>query len=163
LDVNEFGWICGWVMECQEKGYLTEAQVGFRLTWGDIKGAARLIQMISHRQGFGNVLAEGVKRAAEKLGSPAKDCAIYTEKGAASVRCGLTPDLERPSTRYGSTPVDGPAKGQAVGEQWEKMVDTWYREVGYDRKTGKPLPATLKALGLDWLAKDLWGKRASRR
>src|SRR5437667_23687 len=270
----EFGWICGWVMECQEKGYLTEAQVGFRLTWGDIKGAARLIQMISHRQGFGNVLAEGVKRAAEKLGSPAKDCAIYTEKGAAprghdhrarwdemldtctsgtgtlesgvpvhpaeigqptrintfdgeavakfiagirgrrnfedslgmcifttrtrlenlcrvlnaatgwdvtvpdtvrfgrrtaailraaSLRCGLTPDLERPSTRYGSTPVDGPAKGQAVGEQWEKMVDTWYREVGYDRKTGKPLPATLKALGLDWLAKDLWGKRASRR
>src|SRR3989442_10859446 len=70
---------------------------------------------------------------------------------AASLRCGLTPDLERPSTRYGSTPVDGPAKGQAVGEQWEKMVDTWYREVGYDRKTGKPLPATLNALGLDWL------------
>src|SRR2546422_11689681 len=66
LDVNEFGWICGWVMECQEKGYLTEAQVGFRLTWGDIKGAARLIQMISHRQGFGNVLAEGVRRAAER-------------------------------------------------------------------------------------------------
>src|SRR5439155_13341796 len=62
---------------------LFRSQVGFRLTWGDIKGAARLIQMISHRQGFGNVLAEGVKRAAEKLGSPAKDCAIYTEKGAA--------------------------------------------------------------------------------
>src|SRR2546426_11397689 len=82
---------------------------------------------------------------------------------AASLRCGLTPDLERPSTRYGSTPVDGPAKGQAVGEQWEKMVDTWYREVGYDRKPGKPLPATLKALGLDWLAQDLWGKRAAGR
>jgi hypothetical protein len=39
------------------------------------------------------------------------------------------------------------------------MVDTWYRLVGYDRKTGKPLPATLKALGLDWLAKDLWGRK----
>src|SRR5207244_4049379 len=83
LDVNEFGWICGWVMECQEKGYIGEKQLGFRLGWGDIKGAARLIQMISHRQGFGNLLAEGVKRAAEKLGSPAKDCAIYTERGAA--------------------------------------------------------------------------------
>jgi len=269
--VNEFGWICGWVMECQEKGYIGEKQLGFRLGWGDIKGAARLIQMISHRQGFGDVLAEGVKRAAEALGGEAKKCAIYTEKGAAprghdhrarwdemldtctsgtgtlesgvpvhpaevgqptrintfdgeavakfvagirgrrnfedslgmcifttrtrldnlcralnaatgwdvtvaetvrfgrrtaaimravSLRCGLTPDLERPSTRYGSTPVDGPAKGQAVGEQWEKMVDTWYREVGYDRKTGKPLPATLKALGLDWLAKHLWGTKA---
>src|SRR5207247_11393428 len=82
---------------------------------------------------------------------------------AASHRCGVAPDLGRPSARYGWTPVDGPAKGQAVGEQWEEMVDTWYREVGYDRKTGKPLPATLKALGLDWLARDLWGKKASRR
>src|SRR5438876_10487421 len=33
LDVNEFGWICGWVMECQEKGYITEEQLGFRLKW----------------------------------------------------------------------------------------------------------------------------------
>ena len=79
---------------------------------------------------------------------------------AVALRCGLTPDLEYPSKRYGSTPQDGPAKGQSVGAQWEKMVDTWYAEVGYDRKTGKPLPKTLKALGLDWLAKELWGAKA---
>jgi aldehyde:ferredoxin oxidoreductase len=79
---------------------------------------------------------------------------------AVALRCGLTPDLEHPSERYGSTPHDGPAKGQAVSAQWEAMVDTWYREVGYDRKTGKPLPKTLKDLGLDWLAKELWGSRA---
>jgi aldehyde:ferredoxin oxidoreductase len=24
VDVNEFGWVCGWVMECMDKGYLTE-------------------------------------------------------------------------------------------------------------------------------------------
>ena len=78
---------------------------------------------------------------------------------ATALRCGLTPDLEQPSYRYGSTPHDGPAAGQAVGAQWEKMVDTWYREVGYDRKTGKPLPQTLKDLGLDWLSKELWGAR----
>ena len=41
VDVNEFGWVCGWVMECMEKGYLTEKQVGFRLTWGDVEGANR--------------------------------------------------------------------------------------------------------------------------
>jgi hypothetical protein len=38
VDVNEFGWVCGWVMECMEKGYLTEEQVGFRLTFGDAEG-----------------------------------------------------------------------------------------------------------------------------
>jgi aldehyde:ferredoxin oxidoreductase len=271
VDVNEFGWICGWVMECQEKGYITADQLGFTLKWGDAKGARRLLEMISHRQGFGTVLAEGVKRAAEKLGGPAKDCAIYLEKGATprghdhrgrwdemldtatsgtatmetgnpvhptevgqparisqfdgeavaryvaglrgrrnfedslgicifttrtrlenicralsaatgwvytvdeairfgrrtaainravSLRCGLTPDMERPSTRYGSTPVDGPAKGQSVMAQWDKMIETWYRDVGYDRKTGKPLPQTLKDLGLDWLSKELWGRKA---
>ena len=56
--------------------------------------------------------------------------------------------------------MDGPAKGQAIRAQWEKMLDTWYREVGFDRKTGKPWPKTLKGLGLEWLAKDLWGKKA---
>ena len=25
VDVNEFGWLIGWVMECQEKGYITRA------------------------------------------------------------------------------------------------------------------------------------------
>jgi aldehyde:ferredoxin oxidoreductase len=68
--------------------------------------------------------------------------------------------MEYPSARYGSTPVDGPAKGQAIRAQWEKMLDTWYAEVGFDRKTGKPWPKTLKELGLDWLAKDLWGKKS---
>ncbi len=82
LDVNEFGWVCGWVMECMEKGYLTEKQVGFRLNWGDVDGAYRLIQMISHREGFGDVLAEGVKRASEKVGGEAAKCAVYTRKGA---------------------------------------------------------------------------------
>ena len=82
LDVNEFGWVCGWVMECMEKGYLTEKQVGFKLAWGDVDGAYRLIQMISHREGFGDLLAEGVKRASEKIGGEAAKCAVYTKKGA---------------------------------------------------------------------------------
>ena len=82
---------------------------------------------------------------------------------AVALRCGHTPAMEHPSARYGSTPHDGPAKGQAVADQWDKMVDIWYRDVGYDRKTGKPLPETLAALGLDWLARDLWGAAGGRR
>ena len=31
-----------------------------------------------------------------------------------NLRCGITPDLERPSKRYGSIPTDGPAKGQML-------------------------------------------------
>ncbi len=51
----------------------------------------------------------------------------------------------------------GQAKAHAVVHQWERMLDVWYGTVGYDRKTGKPLPETLQRLGLDGLARDLWG------
>jgi hypothetical protein len=37
------------------------------------------------------------------------------------------------------------------------MLDVWYEMVGYDRKTGKPLPATLQELGLGSLIPTLWG------
>src|SRR5947199_10202543 len=43
---------------------------------------------------------------------------------ACSLRCGLTPNKEYPSKRYASTPVDGPAKGQAVMGPWAKMLGT---------------------------------------
>jgi aldehyde:ferredoxin oxidoreductase len=78
---------------------------------------------------------------------------------AFNVRCGITPELERPSKRYGSVPIDGPAKGQNVLANWERMLDVWYDTVGYDRKTGKPLPATLQELGLEHLIPDLWGAK----
>jgi aldehyde:ferredoxin oxidoreductase len=269
VDVNEFGWVCGWVMECMEKGYLTEQQVGFRLNWGDVEGAYRLLRMISHREGFGDVLAEGVKRASQKVGGEAAGCAVYTMKGASprghdhrgrweemldtctssngtmesanptfqteiglparinpfdgeqvarlvggilgrrhfedslggcsftfrarvellaralaaatgwqyglaeamrfgrrtaailrafNLRCGIGTDVEFPSARYGSQPVDGPAKDHHVMKQWDHMLDVWYETVGYDRKTGKPKRETLKSLGLDRIARDLWGK-----
>jgi aldehyde:ferredoxin oxidoreductase len=76
---------------------------------------------------------------------------------AFNLRCGITPELERPSKRYGSIPVDGPAKGQDVLANWDRLVGTWYETVGYDRQTGKPLPATLRELGLAHLIPELWG------
>ncbi|HEU0167118.1 MAG TPA: aldehyde ferredoxin oxidoreductase C-terminal domain-containing protein [Chloroflexota bacterium] len=82
IDVNEWGWVCGWVMEGLEKGWLTTEQVGFKLDWGDAEGAGRLLWMVARREGFGDLLAEGVKRAAEMLGGEAQAAAIYTAKGA---------------------------------------------------------------------------------
>ena len=82
VDVNEFGWLIGWVMECQEKGYITREQLGgLEVKWGDAEAANQLLQMIIRREGFGDVLAEGVKRASEHVGGPAAECAIYTMKG----------------------------------------------------------------------------------
>jgi aldehyde:ferredoxin oxidoreductase len=64
-------------------------------------------------------------------------------------RHGLKPELERPSARYGSTPVDGPVKGRGIGPHFDFMVRSYYEMMGWDPKTGRPLPHTLKSLGLE--------------
>jgi len=73
---------------------------------------------------------------------------------AFNIRNGLTADLERPSPRYGSTPKDGPAEDQNIAPHFEKMVQAYYEGMGWDA-AGKPLPETLRALGLDKIASDL--------
>ncbi|MFC2001497.1 aldehyde ferredoxin oxidoreductase family protein [Chloroflexota bacterium] len=75
---------------------------------------------------------------------------------AFNLKHGVAIDLERPSPRWSSAPVDGPAKGISIAPHWDSMLDNYYQLMGWDRQTGKPYPATLSALGLDYVAADLW-------
>jgi aldehyde:ferredoxin oxidoreductase len=70
-------------------------------------------------------------------------------------RHGLDPKLEAPSPRYASTPVDGPAQGKAIAPHFEWMKRFYFRLMGWEPATGKPLPDTLKSLGLEKLVADL--------
>jgi aldehyde:ferredoxin oxidoreductase len=70
-------------------------------------------------------------------------------------RHGMKIEDERPSKRYGSVPADGPAQGKNIMEKWPWMVENYYRLMGWDPKTGKPLQETLEKLGLKELIKDL--------
>jgi aldehyde:ferredoxin oxidoreductase len=36
------------------------------------------------------------------------------------------------------------------------MVRTYYKLMGWDEETGKPLPETLRTLGLEHVTKDIW-------
>ncbi|MGQ4872175.1 MAG: aldehyde ferredoxin oxidoreductase C-terminal domain-containing protein, partial [Candidatus Thorarchaeota archaeon] len=56
-----------------------EEQLGFSLSFGDARGALRLLKMIALRDGFGDVLADGVKRAAEKIGNGAAELAVHVK------------------------------------------------------------------------------------
>lgn len=263
MDANETGWVTGWVMECYEKGYLKKEDLdGLEMTWGNITATRELLEKIAYRRGIGNLLAEGVKRASEKVGGPASSCAIYTLKGNTprghdhraiwtelfdtclsntgtiestggalraqqhglepisdlfdweqvinqnaktngrrifedslvicrfpnedihmiiscvnastgwnlnleevmlygkrvvnlmrifNHRCGITKELDAPSERYGSSPVDGPAKGRSTKEVWDKMRRRYYELMGWNPETGYPLPSTIETLGLDEL------------
>ncbi|MFC1898823.1 aldehyde ferredoxin oxidoreductase family protein [Chloroflexota bacterium] len=75
---------------------------------------------------------------------------------AFNLRHGVSVETEQPSPRWSSTPVDGPAQGITIVPHWEDMLDNYYKLMAWDRKTGRPLPETLKALGLDNIVKDLW-------
>jgi len=65
-----------------------------------------------------------------------------------NIRHGLTRELERPSPRYSSAPVDGVNLGRTIAPVWEETLECYYESMGWDKKTGEPLPETLADLGL---------------
>jgi aldehyde:ferredoxin oxidoreductase len=77
LDTISTGATIGWAMECYEKGIITKAHTnGLELQWGNGDTVLQLIDMIAHREGFGNLLAEGSRRAATHFGSDAEALAM---------------------------------------------------------------------------------------
>ena len=68
---------------------------------------------------------------------------------------GMKKEDERPSKRYGSIPIDGPARGKDVMQKWSEMLKNYYTLMGWDPETGKPLPETLRSLGLEELIRDI--------
>ena len=75
---------------------------------------------------------------------------------AFNLRHGVSIELEHPSPRWSSAPVDGPAQGISIAEHWDDMLDNYYKQMGWDRETGRPLPETLKAIGLEQVIDDLY-------
>jgi aldehyde:ferredoxin oxidoreductase len=65
-----------------------------------------------------------------------------------NIRSGIQ-GKDYPSERYGSTPTDGPYEGIGIMEHWDTMLQRYYKQMGWDT-AGKPLPSTLKNLGLDF-------------
>jgi aldehyde:ferredoxin oxidoreductase len=267
IDINESGYLIGWVMECFQKGILKKEDLdGIEMPWGDPEATLALLKKIAHREGIGDLLAEGVKRAAEKVGGSALDCAVYTQKGASprghdhrarwaelmdtcmsntgtvevgpgipapeqigleslknpfdamevstlnakvngrrqfedslgvclfcmpdlkavvdllnavtgwdcdiweamtigrrivnqmrvfAFRHGLRKEMEAPSLRYGSSPVDGPVQGKHIMPFWQDLRSNYYHHMGWDPETGKPLPKTLEDLDLSHIIDDI--------
>ena len=268
---NEMGWLLGLVMECYDKGILTREQLdGLDMSWGNVEAARTLMYKIARREGVGDLLAEGVMRAAQKIGGEAVNFAVHTRKGNTprghdhrsrwsemfdtatsstgtmetgpmfnmpkdaleainvegppdtfspkevstfnaktkgamlfedslgvcrftvrtdvpylaqavnaatgwdmdveeamrvglravnmlrvfNLRHGISPELDAPSPRYGSTPIDGPAAGVSVQPVWDEMLANYYRLMDWDEK-GVPTRETLADLGLGQVADDL--------
>lgn len=69
IDTISAGNTIAWAFECYERGILTKEQIGgLELRWGNTDAIIKLTEMLVRREGFGNDLADGVKRASEKYG-----------------------------------------------------------------------------------------------
>jgi aldehyde:ferredoxin oxidoreductase len=62
LDTISAGVAIGFFMECVQRGYLSTADIGYDLQFGNIDAAARLLEEIAHGKGFGKVAGQGVAR-----------------------------------------------------------------------------------------------------
>ncbi|MFZ5808221.1 MAG: aldehyde ferredoxin oxidoreductase family protein [Chloroflexota bacterium] len=80
IDTISAGGVIAWAMECYERGIFTQKDTdGLDLRFGNAKAVFALIEKIARREGIGALLAEGVKKAAAKVGRGSEKFAIHVK------------------------------------------------------------------------------------
>ncbi len=78
LDTISGGCTIAFAIECYENGIITKNDTdGIELTWGNHRAIVAMTEKMAKREGFGDVLADGVKLAAERIGKGAEQYAIH--------------------------------------------------------------------------------------
>lgn len=78
LDTISTGVTVAFAIECAEHGLIDgELDDGLTLSWGSPEAIVELVRRIARRDGIGDMLADGVKRAAERIGGRAHDFAMH--------------------------------------------------------------------------------------
>jgi len=79
IDTISAGVVIGWAIECFQKGILTREDIGREIDFSDLDSVVYLLNKIAEREGIGNLLAEGVKIAAQKTGNGSERFAIHVK------------------------------------------------------------------------------------
>ncbi|MGD9081050.1 MAG: aldehyde ferredoxin oxidoreductase family protein [Desulfobacterales bacterium] len=79
IDTISAGAVISWAIECFEKGILNLSQVGREIQFSDLSTVEFLLNQIARREGIGDLLAEGVKVASEKIGKGSEAFAIHVK------------------------------------------------------------------------------------
>ena len=78
LDSISTGNTLSWAMECYEKGILTKQDLdGIELTWGNVPAMFEMVRKIVRREGIGDLLANGIRIASEKIGKGSEKFAMH--------------------------------------------------------------------------------------
>lgn len=77
MDTISAGGTVAFAMECFEKGLITSDQIdGIDLSWGNTQSIITVVEKMVKREGIGDLLADGAKSAARKLGGQSDTFAI---------------------------------------------------------------------------------------
>jgi len=80
IDTMSVGNIIAFSMECYERGIITIKDAeGMELVWGNHQAIVEMVKKIAMRSGLGDILSEGVRGAAEKLGKGAEKFAVHVK------------------------------------------------------------------------------------
>ncbi len=83
MDPIAFGATVGWAMDAFTSGQITGADTGgLEIEWGDQEMMLALAHMVAKREGFGDVLAEGMDGASQRLGGKGADLLTSVKGGA---------------------------------------------------------------------------------
>ena len=78
IDTISTGGVVAFAIECFENGILTIKDTGgIELGWGKADAILKLTELIINREGIGDLLADGVRKAAEKIGKGSQAYAIH--------------------------------------------------------------------------------------
>jgi len=77
MDTISTGCTLAFAFEAFDRGIITtEDTGGLELRWGNAEAVVALTEMIARREGFGDILADGARKAAERIGKGAEECAM---------------------------------------------------------------------------------------
>ena len=80
MDTISTGNVVGFAMECYQRGIIGKDDTdGLELEFGNEEAFLRVIELIGNREGLGQILSQGVRRAAESFGSESNKFAMHTK------------------------------------------------------------------------------------
>ena len=80
VDTISAGATMAFAIECYERGIITKADTdGIEMTWGNHKSIVAMTEKMVRREGFGDILADGVKVAAGRIGGDASSYAMHIQ------------------------------------------------------------------------------------
>ncbi len=79
IDTISMGVIMAFAMDCFERGLLRKEDIGFDIPWGNPHAILKMIELTARREGFGELLSQGVRRMAEEIGGEAAQYAAHVK------------------------------------------------------------------------------------